>query len=349
MMSTHTSILLVVFLLALTSTTAVLSSSAAEPYYLPLELNETYFNQLMLTIYLDETGKALVTGYVDEISGLPFLNTAEYLYENHTHQLYALTNSLTTKNGDLWALNFTTTSFYTDYHTILYFPRAVQLGPIQCSTGLKPLISVSNESLVVDIQGYEVESPTFTIEYRQPLKEEGSTSAAVSRYQLPLLLAAGSLGLILISLFVVKKRGKGASKEGKEGKEGEGGEGKGKGGEEGGEGKGGSGKQERGEEGGEGGGASRAVFTRGEIEITSEMARVIETLTDRERAIVQALLKHGGEMTQADLRYETEIPKSSLTGIIRALERRKIIKKKEWGRTNVIELSDWFLSKKGGN
>ena len=84
---------------------------------------------------------------------------------------------------------------------------------------------------------------------------------------------------------------------------------------------------------------------KGEIEITREMARVMETLTDRERAIVNALLKHNGEMTQADLRYETEIPKSSLTGILRSLERRKIIIKKERGRMNVIELSDWFLSK----
>jgi len=70
----------------------------------------------------------------------------------------------------------------------------------------------------------------------------------------------------------------------------------------------------------------------------------METLTDRERAIVTALLKHGGEMTQADLRYETEIPKSSLTGILRTLERRQILTKKDWGRTNVIELSDWLLS-----
>ena len=56
---------------------------------------------------------------------------------------------------------------------------------------------------------------------------------------------------------------------------------------------------------------------------------------------------HNGEMTQADLRYETGIPKSSLTGILRNLERRNIINKKEWGRTNVIELSEWFLGGKG--
>ena len=65
-----------------------------------------------------------------------------------------------------------------------------------------------------------------------------------------------------------------------------------------------------------------------------------------ERAILQALIDRGGRSTQADLRYETRTPKSSLTGIIYSLERRKLVIKKEWGRTNIIELSDWFLSKK---
>jgi uncharacterized membrane protein len=82
------------------------------------------------------------------------------------------------------------------------------------------------------------------------------------------------------------------------------------------------------------------------IEISSEMAAVMETLTQRERAILQALIDRGGRSTQASLRYETRTPKSSLTTIIYSLERRKLIIKKEWGRTNVIELSDWFLSKK---
>jgi hypothetical protein len=72
----------------------------------------------------------------------------------------------------------------------------------------------------------------------------------------------------------------------------------------------------------------------------------METLTDRERTIVFTLIKHNGEMTQANLTYETKIPKSSLMGILRTLERRQIIRMKEWGRTNVIELPEWFLSKK---
>ncbi|RZN42926.1 MAG: hypothetical protein EFT35_01485 [Methanophagales archaeon ANME-1-THS] len=293
--------------------------SNGNEYYFPFDANGTYFNQLMLTIYVDETGKALITGYVDEIKGLSFLETAEYLYENETHQLYALTNALTSKEGDLWALNFSASSFYTDYHTVLYLPRAVQLGPIQCSSGLKPLISVSNESLVIDLQGYDVESPGFTIEYRQPLKGDGGVNVESSRWYLLPGIAATGLVLVLIILVVTKARKKEAEGDGKEA---------------------GAGEEA----------VSRAEVTqpeKGEIVITSDMARVIETLTERERAIVQALIKHHGEMTQADLRYETEIPKSSLTGILRGLERRKLIRKKEWGRTNVIELSDWFLSKKG--
>ncbi len=67
---------------------------------------------------------------------------------------------------------------------------------------------------------------------------------------------------------------------------------------------------------------------------------------ENEKAITNLVLKKGGSVTQADIRYETGIPKSSLSGIINALKRRNIIKKREYGRTNVIELSEWFLSEK---
>ncbi|OYV09076.1 MAG: hypothetical protein CG437_1426 [Methanosaeta sp. NSP1] len=80
--------------------------------------------------------------------------------------------------------------------------------------------------------------------------------------------------------------------------------------------------------------------------VSSEMEAVMQTLTARERAVMSTLIAHGGRMTQAEIRYETATPKSSLTGILISLERRKLIIKKEWGRTNIIELSEWFLSKK---
>ncbi len=72
------------------------------------------------------------------------------------------------------------------------------------------------------------------------------------------------------------------------------------------------------------------------------MAAVMETLTARERSVMETLISHGGRMTQANIRYETGIPKSSLTGILISLERRRMIRKKGWGRTNVIELCEWL-------
>jgi uncharacterized membrane protein len=80
------------------------------------------------------------------------------------------------------------------------------------------------------------------------------------------------------------------------------------------------------------------------IRITAQMQKVIDTLSDKEKGIILLLLRNGGSATQADIRYEVEIPKSSLTGIINALNRKNIIKKREYGRTNIIELSEWFLS-----
>ena len=85
---------------------------------------------------------------------------------------------------------------------------------------------------------------------------------------------------------------------------------------------------------------------KGRIEVSSEMEAVMQTLTARERAVITTLIDHSGRMTQAEIRYETGTPKSSLTGILISLERRKLVTKKEWGRTNIIELSEWFLSKK---
>ena len=300
------------FLIVIIAVTAPVAGYNGDDYYAPFTENESYFNQLILNVYVDETGKALVTGYVEDVNSLPFLKTAEYLYENDTNQLYALTNSLTWKYGDKWAINFTTNAdaYYTEYHTIFYLPGDAKLIEINLSPGLERFVTTSNESLVIDIQGYDVESPRTTIEYQQPLAEtetDGEEEGGFSPGYLLLIIALLVFTLAFIIVLVKLKRREDVRH------------------------------------------AEEPQAKTGKMETTAEMARVMETLTDRERAIVNALIKHNGEMTQADLRYETEIPKSSLTGILRTLERRKIITKKEWGRTNVIELSEWFLSKKGGN
>ena len=85
---------------------------------------------------------------------------------------------------------------------------------------------------------------------------------------------------------------------------------------------------------------------RGVIEMTSEISMVMDTLTDKEQSILKELLQRGGTMTQTEIRYEMDISKSSLSGILTSMEKRKLITKKEKGRTNVIELSERFLNHK---
>ena len=297
--------LLQLLIVIIAATTPAVGYYNSSDYY---AVNESYFKELILNIYIDEAGRAVVTGYVEyeDIDSLTFLKMSEYLYENDTKQLYALTNALTWKYGENWEINFTTCGYYRKYHTIFYLPDSVRLRSVKCSEGLEYFVTVSNESLVIDVHGYEVNNPIITIEYQQPFKETGGEGPSFNfgYLYLPIIITLSALTLVLgISLAKMKVR-----------------------------------EDARGME--------AATVKRAEIELTPEMGRVMETLTDREQAIVKALIKHSGEMTQADLRYETGIPKSSLTGILRTLERRKIINKKEWGRTNVIELSEWFLTKK---
>jgi uncharacterized membrane protein len=364
--------------------------------------------RIILNVYLDNTGKALVTGYAENISGLAFLNTSVYRFENDTNQIYALTDGLTTKNSDLWTLRFNSHGYYDDYRVTFYLPSDMRLGKINVSNGLRYLLSASNESLVADVQGYEVSDPIIAIQYHQPLAVNSDLPPAtaqgsfVDNPNFVMLLVAAAL-LAAGSIYIINMRRHkddftknaspmantevaaqfeapspkempeappAASKNDLEA----------------------SSPKQGSDQADEGiyfdadtecpgnknnnqipedkisdvqpSGANpshessptTASFDEetdktdstqmSSIVISSEMEAVMQTLTARERAVLTTLIEHGGRMTQAEIRYETSTPKSSLTGILISLERRKLITKKEWGRTNIIELSLWFLSKK---
>lgn len=399
--------------------------------------------RLIVNVYLDSAGKALVTGYAEDVSGLAFLNNSQFRFENDSHQLYALTDGLTAKVGDLWTLNFAAQGSFDDYRVTFYLPSETSLGEINVSQGLGFLLSASNESLVADVQGWVVSNPRISIQYQQPLAANGSSLPSA-----PPLLPGGYPGggaalimlLIAIALLVAgfgfavylqKKRRSlsespvnlaGGSIAGEMA--------------EAAKGTSISNQAERphiagppdlpsavaqAEAASSIEGDSRpasspeddAVFLseasqpplangpggkdsfptqeaepediesldglsaesesandqevpvaaatlpsaspatapaqpsmKNGIAVSSEMEAVMQTLTARERAVMSTLIDHGGRMTQAEIRYETGTPKSSLTGILISLERRKLVSKKEWGRTNIIELSDWFLAKK---
>ncbi len=340
------------------------------------EQESAFGQRLILNVYLDNTGKGLITGYAENISSLSFLNASQYRYENETNQLYALTDSLTTKVGDLWTLRFNARGFFGDFRITFFLPSDMRLGKINTSNGLSYLLSASNESLLADVQGYEVQDPNITIEYQQSLSNQGSMALPPppgfmgNNVNLALLLAAASL-LFAGAAFIVfmTHRESGSRKSAlevadpitatpsilEEEKRAE------------------SdpvdevvyfaqdqelpstsdqspedtpSKQELPAHEPTGIVSHGQEAAKKEIVVSSEMQAVMQTLTARERAVLKTLIDHGGRMTQAEIRYETSTPKSSLTGILISLERRKLVTKKEYGRTNIIELSDWFLSGK---
>jgi len=326
---------------------------------------------ISLNVYLLNTGQAMIMGYVDDPRGLIFLRPAQYTYpanagyasryryENDTRQLYALTDSLTFKQGDIWKLVLTCPGFYGEYRVIFHLPGDLRLGRINSSEGLKYTVSASNDSLVVDAQAYSIRNPSIAVEYQQPLAKDISPEEINSVSSPNRLLIAGSIffTLVIVSafVFIARKRRKDVlieesdtqkvnhlpvseipdksrpietanTEEAPRSKE--------------------SQFVDISEEAELDVNPLVEEGPKKEIKINSEMAAVMETLTPRERSILEMLIRHGGRMTQTEMRYETGSPKSSLAMILISLEKRKLITKREWGRTNVVELSEWFLSRK---
>jgi uncharacterized membrane protein len=370
------------------------------------ESDSSVGQSLILNVYLDSAGKALVTGYAEDVSGLAFLANSQFRFENDSHQLYALTDDLTAKVGDLWTLSFDAIGSFDDYRVTFYLPSETSLGEINASQGLGYLLSASNESLVADVQGYEVSDPRISILYQQPLAANGSSLPPLPGYPgegaalIMLLIAAALLVAGFgFAVFLQRKRRSSMASPIEDDLAVQGAIANGKA------------KDttiaplpekpdtaaapdtpctaietlpsfEVDSDGVFLPEASQTALANepGRIEpsprpadelesattqetpmasrmplepsvknvivVSSEMEAVMQTLTARERAVMSTLIDHDGRMTQADIRYDTGTPKSSLTGILISLERRKLVNKKEWGRTNIIELSDWFLSKK---
>ena len=274
-------------------------------------------DQVLLNGYVDTSGKVLLTGYAtpESLSYMPFLNGTQYTFDNNTNQLYSVTDALTSKNADIWSLNLSLDGYYSDYSITFYLPPGSEITRFEIQPELNYQVQVKEDSLTLSVHGYKVVSPWIKVDYKLatdvPVQSTGQITSLLS-ISLIIVLIAGTAFLFY------KYRGhKGTVIPGNE-------------------------KSPDPE-------IIIIPETKPgtkEIHITGEMQKVLDTLSDKEKAIIGILLRNGGSATQADIRYETGIPKSSLTGIINALKRRNIIKKVEQGRTNRIELSEWFLSEK---
>lgn len=352
--------------------------------------------KLSLDVYLYETGQTLVMGYVEDPMSLNFLKPPrysseyaaryipDYKYENDTLQLYAWTDALTMKREETWSLIFSSRGFYDEYQTVLHLPSDLRLGRINSTEGLKYMVSASNDSLIVDVQGYRVRDPMITVEYQQPMiiEDNGIENDGNSSYDginrdtgsntslglgqtyilliLALIIVGGSLAVLLFhrkyasftpaphdpesvtmkldnadalsgaATLETEKKSDHYEEQTHEASTHEMDPLEDSSGDE-------SGLDEMPPE------ASRIEGPKREIAVSSEMRAVMDALTHRERSIMEALIKHGGRMTQAEIRYETGLPRSSLTMVLISLERRNLITKKEWGRTNVVALSEKYI------
>jgi len=127
--------------------------------------DETGPGRLLLDVYLDEDGKALVIGYADNLDDLSFLESSEYIYDEETKALYVLTGSLTSMIGDRWELELVTRSCWDEYLVVFYLPPEMVLEAVDGSEGLEYQVAESDDALAVDFLGYDVKRPAVTMRY----------------------------------------------------------------------------------------------------------------------------------------------------------------------------------------
>ena len=276
----------------------------------PINEGQISEEQILLNGYVDISGNVLLTGYAtpDSLYYMPFLYGTNYSFDNNSDQLYVVTDTLTSKNADTWTLNFSIDGYYSDYSVTFYLPAGSQITKFDIQHELNYQIQVKEDSLILAVHGYRTISPWIKVDYKLPLPNVQSNSQITSAASIWLIIFLIA-GVILV-IYRYKTQNRKVPPQNNESIDPK----------------------------------TEMIPEKAEIRITGEMQKVIDTLSDKEKAIILLLLREGGSATQADIRYEIEIPKSSLTGIINALKRKNIIKKREYGRTNIIELSEWFLS-----
>ncbi len=87
----------------------------------------------------------------------------------------------------------------------------------------------------------------------------------------------------------------------------------------------------------------RVIEKETRIELTGRMEDIIQTLTGREKSIVNLLIENDGKLTQAEARHFLGIPKATISRDVNSLKRKRIVETIKIGRNRDIRLSRWFL------
>ncbi|NQU78391.1 hypothetical protein HQ545_01345 [Candidatus Woesearchaeota archaeon] len=88
-----------------------------------------------------------------------------------------------------------------------------------------------------------------------------------------------------------------------------------------------------------------ALKTPGKKVMKGRYADVLHTLSAKEKNIVEFLMQTGGKNSQAHIRHNTGIPRTSLSRCLKTLEQKNIISIEEVGKTRKIILTPWFLGR----
>jgi len=121
--------------------------------------------QLSINVYVEGSpGKALVVGYVDDASGLSFLESSQSILEDNG-QIYAICDSLVEEDGSGWILSFPASGFYGQYHASFLVSGGFAIQEINCSDGLEILSAAYNDSIILDVQGFDLTDPAVSLRY----------------------------------------------------------------------------------------------------------------------------------------------------------------------------------------
>lgn len=72
---------------------------------------------------------------------------------------------------------------------------------------------------------------------------------------------------------------------------------------------------------------------------------ITQTLNNKEKEVVSFLQMNNNKSTQATIRHNTGIPRTSLARVLHSLESKNIAKVRKEGKLVKITLTDWFLGK----
>ena len=122
---------------------------------------------IVLDVYLDAEGRALIVGYIEaeDPEDLAFLQGAELFYDEDTGELYAKSEGLTSVQGDGTRIEFEAGADWNEAHLAFYLPADAELFAVSCSEGLKYSVAEAEDSLKVEVLGYEMEGIEVVIDY----------------------------------------------------------------------------------------------------------------------------------------------------------------------------------------